>query len=72
MALIATPTWADYQSDAWHFAATALVYSAAANLGWGDLVYLSGNISEAREWSMGLMSSDTVQGIGGVVVVIEG
>lgn len=70
MALIATLTWADFKSDAWEYAPTSLVYSAAAQLGWGDLVYLSGNISAPREWSLGILKGDTIHGIGGFVVVI--
>ena len=71
MALIATLTALDFESDAWEFAPTALVYSAANNLGWGDLVYLSGNISDPGEWSLGIMPWDSLQAIGGVVVVIQ-
>ena len=70
MALIATLTWADFKSPARQFAPTSLVYSAASYVGWGDLVYLSGNISEPREWSCGIEEGDTIHGIGGFVVVI--
>ena len=70
MALIATLTALDFYSDAWDFAPTALVYSAAASIGWGELVYLSGNISAPGQWSMGIMPGDALHGIGGFVVVI--
>ena len=70
MALIAKLTAFDFVSQTWEYPQTALVYSAAANIGWGQLVYLSGNISEPGEWSLGIMPWDSLQGIGGFVVVI--
>ena len=67
-----------YHHTEGRFSETALVYSAAAYLGWGDLVYLSGNISEPKGqrhcWSLGIPDEykPSLHGIGGGVVVIWG
>ena len=52
-------------------APTSLVYSAAAYVGWGDLVYLYGNISEPEKTPgccLGIpaYNKPTIQAIGGV------
>ena len=54
-------------------AETSLTYSAIVFEGWGTLVCLAGNISEADDgWSCGIKAGDVPQGIGPFVFIETG
>ena len=50
-------------------APTSLVYPTVLFEGWGTLVYLAGNISEADCWNFGITAWDVPMGIGPVVFI---